>query len=398
MRSVSMLASRSKLYVAAFLAVACGCSFVPNPSAEGQSDTPAGEPDMKAIVAVVAHAYGQLGQAASVFLGADAVEDTTMARVRTTLGSDLATTFRPPSERATGDPGASIALGRFNPDEDGSLRVVASFVQADGTGRGCTEYTLEREGDDWVIAQTADAWPDCPISTQGEETYHAAVERARSDDCLRLGTGIGTCGAWLYVVESSGFHGTRSYFDPQTGLIVAQERFTDADEVSDLFVFGQVQCEPEVTDMIPCEPATTPWIECGGDLSIRGCDYSSSPVCGNDNRTYRNASEACCFVSRYQEGTCEASASSRADECGDGGGFWDCGGLRQCWFCNRQTTDAGAPCADGRECEGWCLVEVFEPTSQACSDIDLGFCSATTVVFGCFCEMYEGQGYGVCVD
>jgi len=70
---------------------------------------------------------------------------------------------------------------------------------------------------------------------------------------LRLGTGIGTCGAWLYVVESSGYDGTRSYFDPQTGLIVAQERFSDADEVPDLFVFGHVECDPTVTEAIPCD-------------------------------------------------------------------------------------------------------------------------------------------------
>ena len=71
---------------------------------------------------------------------------------------------------------------------------------------------------------------------------------------MRLGTGIGTCGQWLYVIESSGFHGTRSYFDPQTGLVVAQERFSDHDETDDLFVFGRVECEPEVTDTIPCDP------------------------------------------------------------------------------------------------------------------------------------------------
>ena len=145
MRGVNVFVCRVQIGAAAILALASGCPVVP-PNAP-----PDVQPDMKAVSTVVEDAYGQLGQAASVFLGADAVEDTTMARLRTTLGSDLATTFRPPSERATGDPGASIALSRFNLDEDGSLRVVASFVQEDGGGRGCTEYTLEREGDDWVV-------------------------------------------------------------------------------------------------------------------------------------------------------------------------------------------------------------------------------------------------------
>lgn len=104
------------------LAFAQGCAVVPDTS-------PNVQPDMKAIVAVVEDAYGQLEQPASVFLGADGVEDTTMARVRTTLGMDLTTTFHPPSERAAGAGGASIALGRFNLDEDGSLHVMASFVQ-----------------------------------------------------------------------------------------------------------------------------------------------------------------------------------------------------------------------------------------------------------------------------
>lgn len=57
------------------LVFAQGCTVVPDTSANVQ-------PDIKAIVAVVEDAYGQLEQLASVFLGADGVEDTTMARVR----------------------------------------------------------------------------------------------------------------------------------------------------------------------------------------------------------------------------------------------------------------------------------------------------------------------------
>ena len=225
--------------------LATGCSSAPPPSSELQ-------PDMRAVVAVVEDVYGQLEQPTSVFLGADAVEDATMARVRTTLGRNLATAFHPPSERASGEPGASIALGRFNLDEDGRLSVVASFVQEDGAGSGCTEYTLEREGDDWGIVEAVDAWPDCPISGLGGDTYHAALERARSDQCSGLWTTVGTCEPWLYIMETSGYGGTRSYFDPQTGLIVAQESFTDIAEEPDRFVFGHVECEPTITETITC--------------------------------------------------------------------------------------------------------------------------------------------------
>ena len=229
----------------ALILPAAGCVSAVAPIPEVQ-------PDMQAIVAVSERAYDQLERPASVFLGADVLEDTTMSRVRTSLGSSLGAEFHAPSERASGEPGASIALGRFYLGDDGRLGVEVSFVQEDGSGRGCTEYTLEREADVWVIVGEADAWPDCPIGIQGEDTYHAALERARTNECLALGTGIGTCGPWLYVVESSGYHGTRSYFDPQTGLLVARESFTDSDEVPDLFGFGHVDCEPVVANTIPC--------------------------------------------------------------------------------------------------------------------------------------------------
>ncbi len=92
MRTVSTFASCSELHVAAFLVVACGCSVAPNPSAEVRSGSTEVQPDMKAIAAVVEDAYTHLRQPASVFLGADGVEDTTMARLRSTLSDDLALT------------------------------------------------------------------------------------------------------------------------------------------------------------------------------------------------------------------------------------------------------------------------------------------------------------------
>lgn len=232
--------------IVAVLILSTGCSVAPNSLSDIQ-------PNMRAIVAVVEDVYEQLERPASVFLGAADVENATMARVCSALGSTRPSTFVPPSARASSDPGASIALGRFNLDDNGRLSVVASFVQADGGGRGCTQYALEREGEDWVIAEAVDAWPDCPISDQGEETYHAVLERARSDECFGKWTSVGTCGPWLYVVETSGYNGTRSYFDPQTGLIVAQGNFTDVAEDPDYFVFGHIDCESTITETIPCD-------------------------------------------------------------------------------------------------------------------------------------------------
>lgn len=437
MRYTIFIAARTRLLAATWLVGAAGCDvFPPPPPLDVQ-------PDEKVVVTVVTDAYKQLERVTSVFLSADGVEGTTMARVRTALGDELASTFRPSSELISGDPGASIALGRFNLGDDGRLSVVASYVQEDGIGRGCTQYTLDLEDEDWVISEAADAWPDCPISTQGEETYRAAIERARGEDCLALGTRIGMCGPWLYVVGSNGYVGAESYYDPRTGLMVAQRQLSDVAE-SDYFTFGEVECEPTVSETIPCEPGpdpelcdvdsdcppgicpdgsqylrfscadhvcnevqyirnpcepvTTAWIECGEDFSFRGCDYSSAPVCGDDSRTYSNASEACCFVSRYQEGTCENGTASRADECRDGGGFWDCGGLLQCWYCNHRTTDAGEPCTDSLECDGECFADGLDPAGQECTDAEFGVCSATSVVFGCFCELYDGRGSGICVD
>ena len=143
-------------------------------------------------------------------------------------------------------------LGRFNLGEDGRLSVVASFVQEVGTGRGCTEYTLEREGDEWVIVEPpVDAWPDCSISSHGEDSYHDALERARGSACLVFGRHTGTCGPWLYIAEANGYYSEESYFDLQTGLLVAKH-FSD-DIGRDAFVFGEdLGCERTVTESIPC--------------------------------------------------------------------------------------------------------------------------------------------------
>ena len=252
MLNILVAYSRATVCAVASVALATGCSTAPPPSATATcpSEVP---PDSEVIVAVVADAYPRLRQPASVFLGADDVEDTEMAAARETLSRKLATTFRPPSERASGDPGASIALGRFNLAQDGRLSVVAGYVREEGGERGCIEYTLEREGENWVVVELVDVWPDCPISDQGELSYHVALKRTRGEDCFGLWANVGTCGQWLYVVETSGYGGTRYYFDVQTGLVVAQENFTDIAEEPERFVFGHMECEPEITETIVCD-------------------------------------------------------------------------------------------------------------------------------------------------
>ena len=208
------------------------------------------EPDMKVVVTVVEDVYGQLERPGSVFLSAESVDDSTMARVRSSLRGDLTVAFHPPSERISGDPGASIALGRFHQVDEDERTVVASFVNDDGVGKGCTEYTLHCEGDDWIIAETADAWSTCPMNTYQEESYHVAVARARGDECFGLWANIGTCGGWLFVTETNGYTGTSTYYDPQTGLEVAAESFTDVAEESEYM--DTVDCEQNVVETILC--------------------------------------------------------------------------------------------------------------------------------------------------
>jgi hypothetical protein len=296
---------------------------------------------MKAIVAVVDDVYGRLEQPASVFLGADAVENTTMARVRTTLSDDIASTFWPPSARISGDPGASIALGRFNAEEDGRLSVVASFVQEDGAGRGCTQYTLDREEDEWVIAQAADAWPDCSISSQGEDTYHDALERARGGACLLFGRHTGTCGSSLYIAEANGYYGEESYFDLQTGLLVAKHFYDDTG--LDEFVFGEdLGCERTVTESIPCS-----------DEDRQACEAAGG--------VWRIWSRLDAALERPS--------------------------------CNRRASDAGLPCDDPMDCEGECF-----PASTPAGECAAGVCSEFQQVYGCFAYIDEGACREICVD
>ena len=246
MNSIARSVNYRRAWFGVCIVITSGC---PSDSAVRDSVEPGAEP----IVLVVENLYDRLASPTSVYLGGGTGLDETLARVRADLSDELPSEFLSPADRAFGEPGASIALGRFRDVGGGQVQVVASFVTVDSSERGCLEYTLESAGNGWQISEVADAWPDCSVSALREDSYHGALERARGDECLRLGTGIGTCGPWLYVIESTGFTGTSSYYDWQTGLLAAREQFSDADEVSDLFVFGHVDCEPTITETIPCD-------------------------------------------------------------------------------------------------------------------------------------------------
>ena len=211
--------------------------------------------ESQAIVLVVEDVYSQLGQSSSFYVGGDAADDAIIGQAKVVLESDLQTKVLFSSERISGEPGGSVALGRFRIGDDGRARVVASFVNEPCTHRGCVEYVLEREGEQWSIADATDVWPDCLIAAQGKESYHSVLARVRSNGCLGLWSIVGTCGELLYVGEGLGYGGTHYYFDPLTGLSVAEELCTDVDEGFGLcyFSFGHVDCDPVTTGTIICD-------------------------------------------------------------------------------------------------------------------------------------------------
>lgn len=82
-----------------------------------------------------------------------------------------------------------------------------------------------------------------------QDSFEAGVARVRAQRCSL--SAIGTCGSWQWVRESNGFVGTSSYYDPDSGMIVARQTFDDVSETR--FEFGQVDCEPVVTELAPCD-------------------------------------------------------------------------------------------------------------------------------------------------
>ncbi len=97
-------------------------------------------------------------------------------------------------------------------------------------------------------AQAVDDGPSCGAELR--DTYHEAV--ARLEQGLLSGEyllgGVGTRGPWLMVVESTGYTGTESYYDPDSLLLVARKAFSDVprDDMGthEWWVCGFIDCQP----------------------------------------------------------------------------------------------------------------------------------------------------------
>ena len=133
-----------------------------------------------------------------------------------------------------------------------------------------------------------------------------------------------------------------------------------------------------------------------GDIGDIACPSVWEPVCGDDGRTYSNGCEACRAVESYRDGACNTDDGTidTPDECAQAGGVWARWGLQQRYWCNLRTADAGAPCTDSNECEGWCITGEIDGPLEECPNV--GACSELTGVFGCFCSPpWHGV---ICVD
>jgi len=230
------------------LLAAEGCQPSPGPT----------EPDVAAIATVVRAAYGEPVGMPTLFLGAVDEADTTVSEARSLVASELHAKVLSLSDRVFDDalppftpvdpdsdePGVTVALGRFAVEQDGRLRVTASFVRRGGTEQGCTEFLLARAAEAWDVVEQRDASPDCPLSEEVLASYDSVVERIRAGDCLGLGARIGTCGPWFVVIVMRIDSSRTWYFDPDTRLLVAEFVF---DPMSDIetWTFGYVDCADE---------------------------------------------------------------------------------------------------------------------------------------------------------
>lgn len=242
--------------------VLAGCYSTPGGAGTGGPSEAAAElvahqPDVSAIVVVVGDAYAQAGAAKTLFLGAEpgAVEPLGFPQARDRLTTELQVPIQSSSERvfadlvtpvdsASGEAALSITLGRFSIDSRGHLRVKVSFAPP-AMRHGCLEYDLAPNDAGWSIVATK---PGCVPGAGAYEDYDSALERQRSGRCTGLWASAGTCGDWLYTLETSGYGGYKAYYDSETREIVALEGFTDHGPQFDWFVFGDADCEMEHPD------------------------------------------------------------------------------------------------------------------------------------------------------
>ena len=78
------------------------------------------------------------------------------------------------------------------------------------------------------------------VEDEAVGTYDDDLERLMTDCASLFLYSWGTCGSHLYILESTGFIATTSYYDADTGIIVAK-RFRD-DIGTDRSLFGSVDC------------------------------------------------------------------------------------------------------------------------------------------------------------
>ena len=231
-------------------------------SQDAADETVARQLNVSAIVVVVGDVYQQGHAAETIFLGAeDGVAETPeFSPARDQLATDLGVPVQPSGERAFAglvapiDPaseeaGLSITLGRFFADAEGHLYVKVSLSPPEHR-HSCIEYDLAPDEEGWSIAETK---PGCVPGAGTFENYDSALERMRSGRCIGLWASAGTCGDWLFILETSGFGGHKAYYDPQTREIIALEGFTDYGPSPTWFVFGDVDCAMDRPDeTVPC--------------------------------------------------------------------------------------------------------------------------------------------------
>ena len=220
------------------------------------------QPDDGAIVAVVEALHAPQEPTIPVFLGGlgegeeERIFDTARGRIASEFGVPVHSLGVIEFDEQTGGfpawldsvEGVTITLGRFHLQENGSLEVLASFVDETGEIRTCSQFSLERQESAWVVTDQIDQAVGCG----GLETYDEARSRILVSECPRLAPNAGTCGPWLVITESNGLTGMNSYFDQQTGLLVSARHYTDVEEVP-----------ASEDDLEPCEVTFEEHLPCG---------------------------------------------------------------------------------------------------------------------------------------
>jgi hypothetical protein len=130
-----------------------------------------GDPDVGALAAVVEALYANYGYEGIIFLGAfaDTVDDVTLTDVGAAVQTDLGVRVLPasaahylcitgtPFDPQTGEIGIGVILGRSDLADDGRLTVEAGVVWGSLAAVGY-EFTLERAGEVWQLAELTETW------------------------------------------------------------------------------------------------------------------------------------------------------------------------------------------------------------------------------------------------